>query len=98
MSVLKIRNKNNEWTSIPAIKGDKGDQGVGIKEIKIENSKLIITYDNNQQQIINNLTQIGTISQVDETYSDTSKNPQSGIAVAEAINQFNDNVSTNINN
>ena len=27
MSVLKIKNSNNQWITIPAIKGEKGDPG-----------------------------------------------------------------------
>ena len=27
MSILKIKDSNNQWINIPAIKGDKGDKG-----------------------------------------------------------------------
>ena len=57
MSVLKIKNENNEWVSIPAI---KGEDGIGILRTEINNDgELTITYSDKST------TNLGKIAGID---------------------------------
>jgi len=72
--------------------GEDGDDGISVSNATINNSgHLIITLSNGTTIDTGNV-----VPTIDQTYSATSTNAQSGVAVAQAVNELNANID-NIN-
>ena len=78
--VLSVRDRNGNEISIPAIKGDKGDSGIYIGSDDMP-AGYNVQIDPNGSAF--------ELPETDQIYNPESKNAQSGIAVAEALEPIN---------
>ena len=92
MAIVRIRDENGKVKEIVALRGEKGEDGTVAFDSLTDGQKASLKGEKGDKG------DKGDAAVIDQTYSTTSENAQSGVAVAQAIEQTVGNIETALDN